>query len=136
MRTVNQTTLLGHATKDPETMTGYDEYYKLTMTTNSGWGEEKKAHHHSISIFDPKKTEFIMQYIKKGMIVFAQGELQYQEGKDGKWWTSITIGKYNGAVELCEKAPKQNIAGSYEAPAEKLEDLNEDGDLDERSIPF
>ena len=133
MRTVNQTTLLGHATKDPETMTGYDEYCKLTMTTNSGWGEEKKAHHHSISIFDPKKTEFIMRYIKKGMIVFVQGELQYQEGKDGKWWTSIVVGKYNGAVELCEKAPKKIEGHTYDDEGDRRE---REENNDDQAIPF
>ena len=81
MQTVNQVTILGHCATDPEAMKN-DEYCKLVVTTNSGSKENRKAHHHKISVFDPYKTNFVMQYIKKGMIVFVQGELQYSKLED------------------------------------------------------
>ena len=108
MRTQNKVIILGHATRDPENLANNNEWCKLGVTTNTGWGEKSKPHHHSITIFDPKKTEFVMQYIKKGMIVYVEGEIQYTK-KEDKWYTSIVVGQYGGAVELCEKKGSSNI---------------------------
>tara|TARA_R100000353_G_scaffold51906_1_gene41218 strand:+ start:188 stop:544 length:357 start_codon:yes stop_codon:yes gene_type:complete len=102
MQTVNQVTILGHCTADPEPIGG-EGNCKLVITTNSGSKDNRVAHHHRLSVFDSYKTDFIMKYIKKGMIVFAQGELQYSKTEDGKYFTSIVVGRFNSTVELCEK---------------------------------
>tara|TARA_R100001594_G_C3927372_1_gene237269 strand:- start:25 stop:366 length:342 start_codon:yes stop_codon:yes gene_type:complete len=112
MQTVNQVTILGHCAVDPEFMENHD-YCKLVVTTNSGSKENRKAHHHKISVFDPFKTKFIMDYIKKGMIVFVQGEVQYSK-VDDKYFTSIVLGKFDSRVELCEK--KSSVADDDAPP--------------------
>ena len=103
MRTYNRITILGHMTRDPEPIASNNGWCKMGLTTNSGWGEKAKPQHHSITVFDDKKTDFIMKYIKKGMIVFVAGEVQYNKGNDDKWYTSIVVGNFDSAVELCEK---------------------------------
>ena len=103
MRTYNKITILGHATRDPEPLGQNPGHCKLGVTTNSGWGDNQKAQHHNISCFDDHKTSFAMQYIKKGAIVFVSGEVQYNKGNDDKWYTSIVVGKFDSAIELCEK---------------------------------
>ena len=103
MRTYNRITILGHMTRDPETIASNNGWCKMGVTTNSGWGEKSKPQHHNITVFDDKKTDFIMKYIKKGMIVFVAGEVQYNKGNDDKWYTSIVVGNFDSAVELCEK---------------------------------
>ena len=108
MQTVNQVTILGHCATDPEAMKN-DEYCKLVVTTNSGSKENRKAHHHKISVFDPYKSKFVMDYIKKGMIVYIEGELQYSKLEDGTYYTSIVCGRFDSRIELCEKKDSAGV---------------------------
>tara|TARA_R110002012_G_scaffold281980_1_gene471598 strand:+ start:1510 stop:1905 length:396 start_codon:yes stop_codon:yes gene_type:complete len=131
MRTYNRITILGHMTRDPETIASNNGWCKLGVTTNSGWGEKSKPQHHNITVFDDKKTDFIMKYIKKGMIVFVAGEVQYNKGNDDKWYTSIIVGNFDSAVELCEKKSNTDpYAVSNEFKAVEQNEINDD------DIPF
>ena len=124
MRTYNKVTILGHATRNPEKLGSNDGWCKLGVTTNSGWGDNQKPQHHNISCFDDHKTSFAMQYIKKGDIVFVSGQLQYSKGSDDKWYTSIIVGKFDSAIELCQKK-----SSAKSEPTKEAETLDDD-------IPF
>lgn len=118
-------------TRDPEPIASNNGWCKMGLTTNSGWGEKSKPQHHNITVFDDKKTDFIMKYIKKGMIVFVAGEVQYNKGNDDKWYTSIVVGNFDSAVELCEKKSSADpYAVSNEFKAVPQNEINDD------DIPF
>tara|TARA_R100000353_G_scaffold120953_1_gene86048 strand:- start:103 stop:453 length:351 start_codon:yes stop_codon:yes gene_type:complete len=108
MQTLAEVTILGHCAVDPERMKN-EEYCKLVVTHNSGSKDNRKAHHHKISIFDPYKTDFVMKYIKKGMIVYVKGELQNSKLDDGTWYTSVVCGRFDSRIELCEKKDSAGV---------------------------
>ena len=124
MRTYNKIQILGHATRDPEEFGDGKGWCKLGVTTNSGWGDNSKPQHHNITVFDDHKTSFIMQYIKKGSIVFVSGEVQYNKGNDGKWYTAIIVGKFDSAVELCERKGSAPAMADDPIPQSKGDDID------------
>ena len=104
MRTVNKFTCLGYCAVDPERIARDDKTWcKLVVTTNSGTQENRKADHHRVSVFDEYKAKFVLDYIKKGSIVYLEGELRSRKDDEGKTWWSIVCGEYNSRIELCEK---------------------------------
>ena len=103
MKSINQVTLLGNLTRDPElryTPSGI-AVVGFSIATNRSYkdkesGEYKEvADYHNIVFWD-KAAEIITQYLTKGKKVLVQGRLQTRswEAKDGtKRYTTEVVGQ-------------------------------------------
>lgn len=82
MRNVNQATIIGHVTRDPETKS-FGEGNMLTtfsVATNSQRkNTEQVTEYHSVVTFG-KLADICSEYVKKGRLVYIQGRLH-----TGKW---------------------------------------------------
>jgi len=102
MKSINQVTLLGNLTRDPElryTPNG-NAVISFSIATNRQWtdkdsGEKKEAVDYHDIVFWGKAAEIISQFVKKGTKILVQGGLQTRswEGKDGvKRYKTETVG--------------------------------------------
>ena len=102
MKSVNQVTLLGNLTRDPElryTSSG-KAVINFSIATNRSWNDkdgnkQEIADYHNI-VFWEKAAEIISQYCFKGSKILVQGRLQTRswEDKNGiKKYTTEIIGK-------------------------------------------
>lgn len=142
MLTVNRATILGHCAVDPTYMKNQSKYCKLVVTTNEGTGDYAKANHHQISCFDEKKTEFVMSYIKKGMVVYVEGQMDKSKLDDGSYYHSIKVTQWNSTIILCTKSGESNhlpekskIDTAMDRAREALNNPGGKGEPDDK-IPF
>ena len=90
MKCLNQDTLLGNLTIDPELRSTPDgkSVISLSMATNRQWtnreGEKKEFTEYHDIVFWGKPAEIISQYVFKGTKILVQGRLQTRSWeKDG-----------------------------------------------------
>ena len=149
MKSLNQCTLLGNLTRDPElryTPNG-NAVISFSIATNRQWfnkeTQEKQefVDYHDI-VFWAKAAEIISQFVSKGSKILVQGRLQTRswEGKDGvKRYKTEIIG--NDFVLFGSKgdAKPAGAVKPEEAPAE-VEPEPTEGDKSEEvnpdDIPF
>ncbi len=127
MHSVNQTTLLGNLTRDPElryTPSG-NPVISFSIATNRYWkndaGEKQEAVDYHNIVFWGKAAEIIAQFVSKGNKIYVQGRLQTRswEGKDGvKKYSTEVVGK-----EFILLTPKKQAPPAEESaepkPSEK-----------------
>lgn len=115
---VNLVVLVGNVGKDPEirTLASGDHLANFSIATSEHWtdkasGEKKeKTEWHRISCFNDRTCTVIEKYVKKGMKVYVEGQLQTrkwtsQDGAD-HYSTEIVIGRFNGKLEMLSKPPE------------------------------
>ena len=131
MKSLNQVTLLGNLTRDPElryTPNG-NPVIGFSIATNRQWTnketQEKQefVDYHDI-VFWGKAAEIISQYIRKGSKILVQGRLQTRswEGKDGikRYKTEIVGNDFVLFGKKGDEAPAKAVpAKPEEKPAEK-----------------
>lgn len=73
--------LLGRCCVDPELTEISDEksFVKFSMATNELYfGGKKHVEFHSVVLFGEKKREFILNHLKKGMMIAVKGKLRHK----------------------------------------------------------
>jgi single-strand DNA-binding protein len=112
MGSINEVTLVGNLTRDPEMKhtEGKKPVCIIGLATNRHWTDQKGQKHeepeyHRLIAFD-KLAETCHQYLTKGRMVYARGRLQYHTytGQDGleKFSTEIVLEK----LEMLDSMPK------------------------------
>jgi len=133
MKSINQVTLLGNITRDPELRYTPNEnpVISFSIATNRQWvnkeTQEKQefTDYHDI-VFWGKAAEIISQFVSKGSKILVQGRLQNRswEGKDGvKRYKTEIIG--NDFVLLDGGKRAKNEASQEEIPQETPEEVVE-----------
>lgn len=81
-KSVNQVTLMGRLTRDPEarSVTNGKNICELTLAVNRQ-GKDEQADFFDVTAWD-KLSDLIMQYLKKGRRVLVQGRLRQDTWKD------------------------------------------------------
>ena len=124
MKSINQVTLLGNITRDPElryTPNG-NAVIGFSIATNRQWklenGEKKEATDYHDIVFWDKAAEIINQFVKKGTKILVQGRLQTRSWeKDGqKRYRTEIVGE---DFVLFEKMGEAVQEESVEKPIEK-----------------
>ena len=124
MKCLNQVTLLGNLTRDPElryTPNG-KAVIGFSIATNRQWklenGEKKEATDYHDIVFWDKAAEIINQFVKKGTKILVQGRLQTRSWeKDGqKRYRTEIVGE---DFVLFEKMGEAVQEESVEKPIEK-----------------
>jgi single-strand DNA-binding protein len=110
---VNKVILVGNLGADPEIrrLNSGDPVVNLRIATSETWrdknsGERKeKTEWHQVVIFNDNLAKVAEQYLKKGMKVYIEGQLQTRKWeKDGveRYTTEIVLQKFRGELQMLD----------------------------------
>ena len=144
---VNKVILVGNLGADPEVrrLNSGDAVVNMRIATSETWrdknsGERReRTEWHNVVIFNEQLGKVAEQYLKKGMKVYLEGQLQTrkwqdQQGQD-RYTTEIVLQRYRGELTMLDGKPEGE---RQERPAERggyAEPRQSPADLDDE-IPF
>jgi single-strand DNA-binding protein len=112
---VNKVILVGNLGRDPEVRNAQDgsKIVNFTMATSETWrdkatGERKdRTEWHRIVIFNDRLADVATQYLKKGMKVYVEGQLQTRKWTDKesgqeKYTTEVVISRFKGDFQMLD----------------------------------
>ena len=112
---VNKVILVGNLGRDPEVRNAQDgsKIVNFTMATSESWrdkatGERKdRTEWHRIVIFNDRLADVATQYLKKGMKVYVEGQLQTRKWTDKesgqeKYTTEVVISRFKGDFQMLD----------------------------------
>ena len=111
---LNKVILIGNLGKDPEIrkLGSGDPVVNLSVATSENWkdkqtGERKeKTEWHRVVIFNDQIAKVAEQYLKKGMKVYVEGQLQTRKWTDQsgaeKYSTEIVLQKFRGELQMLD----------------------------------
>lgn len=133
MASVNKVIIIGHLGADPEirrTQTG-DPIVNMRVATSESWrdkqtGERReKTEWHSVVIFNDGIAKVAEQYLRKGMKVYVEGQLQTrkwtdQQGQD-RYSTEIVLQKFRGELQMLDsqQGGRQDSEQRQSQPAQR-----------------
>lgn len=109
---VNKVILIGRVGKDPEvrSLNSGDRVVNMSVATSETWkdrhtGERKeKTEWHRIVIFNENIAKVCENYVRKGQLVYIEGQLQTRKWTDQagaeKFSTEIVLQKYRGELNM------------------------------------
>ncbi len=111
---LNKVILIGNLGKDPEVrrLASGSPVVNLRIATSENWrdkqsGERKeKTEWHSVVIFNEQIAKVAEQYLKKGMKIYVEGQLQTRKWQDqagvDKYTTEIVVQNYRGELQMLD----------------------------------
>ena len=83
MKGINKVILVGNVWKDPVVRTTKNDskIAQVSMVTESGWGEYKKADWHNV-VFFGRQAEVVESYVTKGTNLYVEGSIDYRKYTD------------------------------------------------------
>jgi single-strand DNA-binding protein len=111
---VNKVILVGNLGADPEIrrLNSGDPVVNIRIATSESWrdknsGERKeKTEWHNVVIFNENIAKVAEQYLKKGMKVYVEGQLQTRKWQDqggaDRYTTEIILQKFRGELQMLE----------------------------------
>ena len=111
---VNKVILVGNLGKDPEVRHTQDgkAIVNLSLATSENWsdkatGERKeRTEWHNVVIFNDQLAKVAEQYLKKGMKVYVEGQLQTRKWQDqtgnDKYTTEVVLQKFRGELQMLD----------------------------------
>ena len=111
---VNKVILVGNLGADPEIrrLNSGDPVVNLRVATSETWrdknsGERKdRTEWHSVVIFNDNLAKVAEQYLKKGMKVYIEGQLQTRKWQDqtgnDRYMTEIVVQRFRGDLQILE----------------------------------
>ena len=121
---VNKVILIGNLGADPEIriMNSGDQVASLRIATSDSWrdrntGERgERTEWHSIVIFNENLVKVAEQYLKKGALVYIEGQLQTRKWQDqngiDRYTTEIVLQKYRGALQMLDSRGDSNTGST------------------------
>ncbi|MFO0988701.1 MAG: single-stranded DNA-binding protein [Alphaproteobacteria bacterium] len=112
---VNKVILVGNLGRDPEVRNAQDgsKIVNFTLATSETWrdkatGERKdRTEWHRVVIFNERLADVATQYLKKGMKVYVEGQLQTRKWTDKesgqeKYTTEVVISRFKGDFQMLD----------------------------------
>jgi single-strand DNA-binding protein len=111
---VNKVILVGNLGADPEIrrLNSGDPVVNLRIATSESWrdknsGERKeKTEWHQVVIFNDNLAKVAEQYLKKGMKVYIEGQLQTRKWQDqsgqDRYSTEVVLQKFRGELQMLD----------------------------------
>jgi len=135
---VNKVILVGNLGADPEIrrMNSGDAVVNLRIATSESWrdknsGERKeKTEWHQVVIFNENIAKVAEQYLKKGMKVYIEGQLQTRKWeKDGveRYTTEIVLQKFRGELQMLDSRGQGD--GGGDRRDDRRDDRSSGGDF-------
>src|SRR5215468_2436212 len=113
---VNKVILVGNLGADPEIrrLNSGEPVVNIRIATSESWrdknsGERKeKTEWHNVVIFNDQLAKVAEQYLKKGMKVYVEGQLQTRKWQDQsgqeKYTTEVVLQKFRGELQMLDRA--------------------------------
>ena len=111
---VNKVILVGNLGRDPEVRTFQNggKVVNLRIATSERWrdrntGENReRTEWHSVAIFSEPLAKVAEQYLKKGMKVYIEGQLQTRKWQDqsgqDRYTTEVVLQKFRGELQMLD----------------------------------
>ena len=166
---LNKVILIGNLGADPEIrrLSSGDPVVNIRVATSESWrdknsGERKeKTEWHNVVIFNDQIAKVAEQYLKKGMKVYVEGQLQTRKWQDqsgqDRYTTEIVLQKFRGELQMLDSrgqgegggrgsdfgstgasdfaAPARSAGGGQRSGGQGGGGFQRSGDLDDE-IPF
>lgn len=110
--TLNKVTIIGRLGKDPEirqTQSG-QSIASMSVATEDTWrdkqsGERKsRTEWHRVVVFNEKLSEIVEKYIRKGDLVYLEGQLATRKWTDqsgaDRYTTEVVLPRFGGLVKM------------------------------------
>jgi len=123
---VNKVILVGNLGADPEVrrLNSGDAVVNIRVATSESWrdknsGERKeKTEWHNVVIFNDQLAKVAEQYLKKGMKVYVEGQLQTRKWQDqtgnDRYTTEVVLQKFRGELQMLDaRGEGGGQVGSY-----------------------
>ena len=122
---VNKVILVGYLGRDPEIrrMNSGDPVVNLSVATSESWrdknsGERReKTEWHRVVIFNDQLAKVAENYLKKGMKVYIEGQLQTRKWTDQngqeKYSTEVVLQRFRGELQML--AGRGEGGGSFQS---------------------
>lgn len=142
---VNKVILVGNLGADPEIrrLNSGDPVVNLRIATSESWrdknsGERReKTEWHNVVIFNDSLAKVAEQYLKKGMKVYVEGQLQTRKWQDQngneRYTTEVVLQKFRGELQMLD-ARGQGGEGGQVSPGGGRggSDFGQSGPMDDR----
>jgi single-strand DNA-binding protein len=111
---VNKVILVGNLGADPEsrTLQNGDKVVSIRVATSETWrdknsGDRKeKTEWHNVVIWNENLGKVADQYLKKGMKVYVEGQLQTRkwqdQGGNDRYTTEVVLQKFRGELQMLD----------------------------------
>ncbi|MBX3567194.1 MAG: single-stranded DNA-binding protein [Rhizobiaceae bacterium] len=111
---VNKVILVGNLGADPEIrrLNSGEPVVNIRIATSESWrdknsGERKeKTEWHNVVIFNDNLAKVAEQYLKKGMKVYVEGQLQTRKWQDqsgqDRYTTEVVLQKFRGELQMLD----------------------------------
>ena len=111
---LNKVILIGNLGKDPEIrkLGSGDPVVNLSVATSESWRDKQsgerteKTEWHRVVVFNEQIAKVAEQYLKKGMKVYVEGQLQTRKWTDQsgaeKYSTEIVLQKFRGELQMLD----------------------------------
>ena len=124
---INKVILVGNLGADPEIkrMSNGDQLVNLSVATSETWrdknsGERReKTEWHRVVIFNENLGRVAEQYLKKGMKVYLEGQLQTRSWEDQqsgqkRYSTEVVLQRYRGELQMLDRGEGGGGGGRVE----------------------
>jgi single-strand DNA-binding protein len=111
---VNKVILVGNLGADPEVrrLNSGDMVVNMRIATSESWrdrnsGERRdRTEWHNVVIFNEQLAKVAEQYLKKGMKVYVEGQLQTRQWEDQsgqkRYTTEVVLQKFRGELQMLD----------------------------------
>jgi single-strand DNA-binding protein len=101
--------VIGNLGADPEdkTSSGGTRFCRFSLASNKKVKGEKVTTWINVTVFDEKKIDFLINYVRKGTRLFVEGEpaaRAYEQNGEVKASLDMILG-YNSKIEICSSEP-------------------------------
>jgi single-strand DNA-binding protein len=115
---VNKVIIVGHLGRDPEVRTfpNGGKVVSLRIATSESWkdkqtGEKKeRTEWHSVAIFDEGLAKIAEQYLRKGTMVYIEGQLETRKWQDqsgaDRYSTEVVLRPFNSTLTMLGGKPE------------------------------
>ena len=122
---VNKVILVGNLGADPEVrrLPSGDPVVNMRIATSETWrdrqsGERKeRTEWHNVAIFNDQLAKVAEQYLKKGMKVYLEGQLQTRKWQDqsgqDRYTTEVVLQKFRGELQMLDSRGQGGGGGDY-----------------------
>ena len=137
---VNKVILVGNLGADPEIrrLNSGEPVVNIRIATSESWrdknsGERKeKTEWHNVVIFNEGIAKVAEQYLKKGMKVYVEGQLQTRKWQDqtgaDKYTTEVVLQRFRGELQMLDgRQGEGGQVGGYSGGGSRGSDFGQSG---------
>lgn len=123
---INKVILVGNLGADPEIrkLGSGDPVVNLSIATSENWRDKQSGERrertewHRVVIFNEQLAKVAEQYLKKGMKIYLEGQLQTRSWEDQsgqkKYTTEIVLQRYRGEMQMLDRGGDGSSRGGQD----------------------